>query len=90
MLRPAAIAEGAAPRRRNLALSLPDPGMGDYTDKVAKSLYPDDLPVLAWRKPPTAPLGDYERPACSNSASRCSWEQHAALARTEIAVPIFK
>ncbi len=36
---------------------LPDPGMGDYTDKVAKSLYPEDFARLkAWRKALTAPL----------------------------------
>jgi len=64
---------------------LPDPGMGDYTDKVAKSLYPDDFARLkAWRKALTAPLGDYEVARLQQLSQQVEalWEQHtAALAR---------
>lgn len=36
---------------------LPDPGMANYTDKVAKSLYPEDFERLkAWRRAWIAPL----------------------------------
>ncbi|MBS0598060.1 MAG: class I SAM-dependent DNA methyltransferase [Proteobacteria bacterium] len=64
---------------------LPDPGMGDYTDKVAKSLYPEDFARLkAWRKALTAPLGDYEVARLQQLSQQVEalWEQHtAALAR---------
>ena len=64
---------------------LPDPGMGDYTDKVAKSLYPDDFARLkAWRKALTAPLGDYEVARLQQLSQQVEalWAQHtAALAR---------
>lgn len=64
---------------------LPDPGMGNYTDKVAKSLYPDDFARLkAWRKALTAPLGDYEVARLQQLSQQVEalWEQHtAALAR---------
>lgn len=64
---------------------LPDPGMGDYTDKVAKSLYPDDFARLkAWRKALTAPLGDYEVARLQQLSQQVGalWAQHtAALAR---------
>lgn len=64
---------------------LPDPGMGDYTDRVAKSLYPDDFARLkAWRKALTAPLGDYEVARLQQLSQQVEalWAQHtAALAR---------
>lgn len=64
---------------------LPDPGMGDYTDKVAKNLYPDDFARLkAWRKALTAPLGDYEVARLQQLSQQVEalWAQHtAALAR---------
>lgn len=64
---------------------LPDPGMGDYTDKVAKSLYPDDFARLkAWRKAFTAPLGDYEVARLQQLSQQVEtlWAQHRAdLAR---------
>lgn len=64
---------------------LPDPGMGDYTDKVAKSLYPEDFARLkAWRKALTAPLGDYEVARLQQLSQQVEalWAQHtAALAR---------
>ncbi len=40
---------------------LPDPGMANYKDKVAKQLYPPDFARLkAWRTPFTKPLEDHE------------------------------
>ena len=48
-----------APRRPDEVwhFLLPDPGMTDYGDKVAKQLYPDDFARLkAWRKDFTKPL----------------------------------
>ena len=64
---------------------LPDPGMANYTDKVAKALYPQDFERLkAWRKTMTAPLNHYEV-ARLQKLSACVddlWAQHtAALAR---------
>lgn len=76
-----------APRRADEIwhFLLPDPGMGDYTDKVAKSLYPEDFARLkAWRKALTAPLGDYEVARLQQLSQQVEalWEQHtAALAR---------
>lgn len=80
-------ATSAAPRRADEIwhFLLPDPGMGDYTDKVAKSLYPDDFARLkAWRKALTAPLGDYEVARLQQLSQQVEalWAQHtAALAR---------
>lgn len=80
-------ATAEAPRRPDEIwhFLLPDPGMGDYTDKVAKSLYPEDFARLkAWRKALTAPLGDYEVARLQQLSQQVEalWEQHtAALAR---------
>lgn len=80
-------ASGAAPRQPDEIwhFLLPDPGMGDYTDKVAKSLYPEDFARLkAWRKALTAPLGDYEVARLQQLSQQVEalWAQHtAALAR---------
>lgn len=80
-------ASSAAPRQPDEIwhFLLPDPGMGDYTDKVAKSLYPDDFARLkAWRKALTAPLGDYEVARLQQLSQQVGalWAQHtAALAR---------
>lgn len=64
---------------------LPDPGMCDYTDKVAKSLYKDDFDRLkAWRKTMTAPLTNYEVGRLQQLSQRVEelWAEHtAALAR---------
>lgn len=64
---------------------LPDPGMCDYTDKVAKSLYKDDFDRLrAWRKTMTAPLTNYEVGRLQQLSQRVDelWTEHtAALAR---------
>lgn len=80
-------ASSAAPRQPDEIwhFLLPDPGMGDYTDKVAKSLYPADFARLkAWRKALTAPLGDYEVARLQQLSQQVDalWAQHtAALAR---------
>lgn len=80
-------ATAEAPRRPDEIwhFLLPDPGMGDYTDKVAKSLYPEDFARLkAWRKALTMPLGDYEVARLQQLSQQVEalWEQHtAALAR---------
>lgn len=80
-------ASSTAPRRPDEIwhFLLPDPGMGDYTDKVAKNLYPEDFARLkAWRKALTAPLGDYEVARLQQLSQQVEalWEQHtAALAR---------
>lgn len=76
-----------APRRADEIwhFLLPDPGMGDYTDKAAKSLYPEDFARLkAWRKALTAPLSDYEVARLQQLSQQVEalWAQHtAALAR---------
>ena len=80
-------ASQSAPRRPEEIwhFLLPDPGMADYTDKVAKSLYPDDFARLkAWRKALTAPLGHYEVARLQQLSQRVDalWAEHtAALAR---------
>jgi len=80
-------ASSAAPRQPDEIwhFLLPDPGMGDYTDKVAKSLYPEDFARLkAWRKALTEPLGDYEVARLQQLSQQVEalWSQHtAALAR---------
>lgn len=64
---------------------LPDPGMCDYTDKVAKSLYKDDFDRLkAWRKTMAASLTNYEVGRLQQLSQRVDelWAEHtAALAR---------
>lgn len=83
-------ATSAAPRQPDEIwhFLLPDPGMGDYTDKVAKSLYPDDFARFkAWRKALTAPLGDYEVARLQQLSQQVEalWEQHTvALARDRV------
>lgn len=64
---------------------LPDPGMCDYTDKVAKSLYKADFDRLkAWRKTMAASLTNYEVGRLQQLSQRVDelWAEHtAALAR---------
>jgi hypothetical protein len=77
----------AAPRRPDEVwhFLLPDPGMADYGDKVAKQMYPEDFARLkAWRK-------DFTKPLESNEISRLQqlsqqidllWVEHTqAIAR---------
>jgi len=76
---------------------LPDPGMANYTDKVAKAVYPQDFERLkVWRRAMTAPLTDYETARLQQLSQRVEelWEQHAnALAydraRTEDALSVW-
>ena len=61
---------------------LPDPGMADYTDKVAKQLYPADFERLKrWRKEFTQPLEDHEvrRLQQLSEAIDSLWAKHAQL-----------
>jgi hypothetical protein len=64
---------------------LPDPGMANYTDKVAKGLYPDDFKRLKdWRKAFCAPLEAHEMARLQHLSKRVAdlWAEHtAALAR---------
>ncbi len=64
---------------------LPDPGMANYTDKVAKSLYPDDFKRLKeWHKSIKAPLSSYEIGRLQQLSQRVDelWAEHTrALAR---------
>lgn len=77
----------AAPRKPDEIwhFLLPDPGMANYTDKVAKGLYPDDFERLkAWRKTMTAPLTNYEVGRLQQLSQQVDelWVEHtAALAR---------
>lgn len=59
---------------------LPDPGMASYTDKVAKSLYPDDFQRLKdWRKAFTRPLEDHEIGRLQQLSTKVDalWAEHA-------------
>jgi hypothetical protein len=58
---------------------LPDPGMADYTDKVAKALYEDDFKRLkAWRKAFCAPLDATEVATLQRYSARIDalWAEH--------------
>ncbi|NMF86942.1 class I SAM-dependent DNA methyltransferase [Aromatoleum petrolei] len=64
---------------------LPDPGMANYTDKTAKTLYPNDFERLkTWRKSFTAPLAPHEiaRLQQLSQSAEDLWKEHTeALAR---------
>lgn len=64
---------------------LPDPGMANYTDKVAKTLYPDDFDNLKrWRKEWTKPLEAYEIARLQQLSAKVDalWQEHVqALVR---------
>lgn len=64
---------------------LPDPGMADYTDRVAKSLYPEDFQRLKdWRRAFCKPLESHEIARLQQLSSKIDalWNEHAAwLAR---------
>jgi hypothetical protein len=68
---------------------LPDPGMADCTDKVAKSLYPEDFARLrTWRRQFTRPLDttDIARLQQLSACIDTLWAEHAqALARDRAA-----
>ena len=68
---------------------LPDPGMADYGDKVAKSLYPGEFKHLKdWRKAFCAPLAVHEIARLQQLSQRVDelWAEHtAALARDRAA-----
>lgn len=59
---------------------LPDPGMADYSDKVAKALYPDDFKRLKeWRKVFCKPLESHEAARLQQLSARVDalWAEHA-------------
>lgn len=61
---------------------LPDPGMADYNDKVAKSLYREDFERLkAWRRDFIKPLDDQEiqRLIQLSDAIDMLWKEHTKL-----------
>ncbi|MDR3428223.1 Eco57I restriction-modification methylase domain-containing protein [Silvimonas sp.] len=68
---------------------LPDPGMASYTDKVAKSLYPQDFECLkAWRKEWTKPLERHEVARLQQLSDKVDtlWQEHVqALIRDRAA-----
>ena len=68
---------------------LPDPGMANYTDKVAKTLYPADFERLkAWRKDWTKPLEHHEIARLQQLSDKIDalWREHVdALIRDRAA-----
>ena len=68
---------------------LPDPGMASYTDKVAKSLYPNDFErIKAWRKEWTKPLEHHEIARLQQLSEKVDtlWQEHVqALIRDRAA-----
>ena len=59
---------------------LPDPGMADYSDKVAKVLYPDDFQRLKdWRRAFARPLESHEISRLQQLSLQIDalWEEHA-------------
>jgi len=64
---------------------LPDPGMANYTDKAAKSLYPEDFERLKkWHKEFTRPLESHEVARLQQLSTQVQalWQEHTqALAR---------
>lgn len=68
---------------------LPDPGMANYTDKVAKTLYPEDFERLkAWRKEWIKPLEHHEIARLQQLSDKIDalWREHVdALIRDRAA-----
>ncbi len=68
---------------------LPDPGMANYTNKVAKALYPDDFEWLnRWKRSWIAPLEPSEIARLQQLSARVDelWNEHTAnLARDRAA-----
>lgn len=65
---------------------LPDEGMANYTDKVAKSLYPDDFArIKAWRKEFIRPLAasEIKRLQQLSTAIDKLWAEHARLMKED-------
>lgn len=59
---------------------LPDPGMAGYTDRVARSLYPDEFQQLRdWRREFTKPLATHEISRLQQLSLQIDalWEEHA-------------
>lgn len=65
---------------------LPDEGMANYTDKVAKSLYPEDFArIKAWRKEFTKPLAasEIKRLQQLSKAIDNLWAEHTRLMKED-------
>jgi len=65
---------------------LPDEGMANYTDKVAKSLYPEDFArIKAWKKELIKPLDDNEikRLQQLSDAIDLLWAEHTRLMKDD-------
>jgi type I restriction-modification system DNA methylase subunit len=65
---------------------LPDEGMVNYTDKVAKSLYPDDFArIKAWRKEFIKPLAPSEIKRLKQLSDAIDelWNEHARLMKED-------
>ena len=65
---------------------LPDEGMANYTDKVAKSLYPDDFArIKAWRKEFIKPLAasEIKRLQQLSKAIDNLWAEHTRLMKED-------
>ncbi|GAA0719218.1 Eco57I restriction-modification methylase domain-containing protein [Dokdonella soli] len=61
---------------------LPDPGMSSYTDKVAKSLYPEDFERFKqWRKTFCKPLESHEIGRLQQLSAKVDelWAEHARI-----------
>jgi len=61
---------------------LPDPGMADYTDKVAKELYSEDFARLkTWRKEFCKPLDEHEIARLQQLSQKIDelWAEHAKI-----------
>ncbi|MGK5092821.1 class I SAM-dependent DNA methyltransferase [Deltaproteobacteria bacterium TL4] len=76
---------------------LPDPGMANYSDKVAKALYPDEFKrINTWRKTFTQPLETHELKRLQQLSEVIDylWEEHTQRlikdrSRTEDLVPLW-
>ena len=65
---------------------LPDEGMANYTDKVAKSLYPEDFArIKAWKKELVKPLDDNEikRLQQLSDAIDLLWAEHTRVMKED-------
>lgn len=78
------IAEGKGPRRPDeiYHFLLPDPGMANYTDKVAKGLYPTEFEQLKqWRRSFTAKLESHEIARLQQLSQKVDelWAEHVTM-----------
>ncbi len=85
----AATQKHARPKDAVYHFLVPDPGMADYTDKVAKSLYPEDFERLRkWKREFCGPLDEIEVGILQRLSERVDvlWAEHTQqLARDRVA-----